>query len=125
MFIPLAGGTLISTMCSPWVNQHYLKIAKQHGGHPPPETRLIPMMLSCWTLPIGMFINAWTSYPRLTWVGPCLAGIPIGIGFVFLYNSLNNYIVDSYQHVAASALAAKTLFRSIWGGCTVLFTIQM
>jgi hypothetical protein len=33
--------------------------------------------------------------------------------------------VDTYQHQAASALAAKTFLRSIWGAGCVLFTIQM
>ena len=33
--------------------------------------------------------------------------------------------VYTYQHQAASALAAKTFLRSIWGACVVLFTIQM
>lgn len=42
-----------------------------------------------------------------------------------LYNPANNYIVDSYQHYAASGLAAKTFVRSIWGACVPLFTIQM
>jgi hypothetical protein len=125
MFIPIAGGTMLSLICSPIINKHYLSISARHNGHPPAEARLIPMMVTCWTIPIGMFISAWTSYPDLSWAGPCLAGFPIGVGFVFLYNSVNNYLVDSYQHIAASALAAKTLIRSIWGACTVLFTIQM
>lgn len=34
-------------------------------------------------------------------------------------------IVDTYQHQAASALAAKTFLRSMWGASTVLFTEQM
>jgi hypothetical protein len=33
--------------------------------------------------------------------------------------------VDTYQHQAASALAAKTFLRSMWGASTVLFTEQM
>ena len=33
--------------------------------------------------------------------------------------------MDTYQHQAASALAAKTFIRSIWGAATVLFTEQM
>jgi hypothetical protein len=33
--------------------------------------------------------------------------------------------VDTYQHQAASALAAKTFIRSLWGASTVLFTEQM
>jgi multidrug resistance protein len=126
MFIPIAVGVVLSAVCAPLVNKHYLKIcASCPNGKPPAEARLIPMMLSCWLIPIGLFIFAWTSYPRLSWWGPAMGGFPVGFGFIFLYNSANNYLVDTYQHQAASALAAKTFLRSIWGACTVLFTIQM
>ncbi|MCJ1389125.1 Synaptic vesicle transporter SVOP [Xylographa bjoerkii] len=125
MFIPLAVGVVCSSACAPIVNRHYLNLHREHGGKPPPETRLVPMMYACWFIPIGLFVFAWTSFPRLSWVGPCLGGFPVGFGFIFLYNSANNYIVDSYQHQAASALAAKTFLRSMWGACVVLFTIQM
>ncbi|KAK9465930.1 major facilitator superfamily domain-containing protein [Lipomyces arxii] len=125
MFIPIAVGVLVSAFIAPFVNRHYLKMVDKHNGRPPAEVRLIPMMVACWLLPVGMFIFAWTSYPRLIWVGPCLAGFPCGLGFCLLYNSANNYLVDSYQHHAASALAAKTCLRSFWGAAVPLFTIQM
>ncbi|RAL16787.1 MFS transporter [Aspergillus homomorphus CBS 101889] len=125
MFIPLAIGVLMSAACAPFVNKHYLSLYKQYGGKPPAEARLIPMMFSCWLVPIGLFIFAWTSYPSLHWIGPAIGGWPVGFGFIFLYNSANNYLVDTYQHQAASALAAKTFLRSIWGASTVLFTEQM
>ncbi|KAK6087437.1 major facilitator superfamily transporter [Seiridium cupressi] len=125
MFIPVAVGVILSALCSPLVNKHYLTLVKKHNGKPPAECRLIPMMFSCWFIPIGLFIFAWTSYTDLIWVGPALGGFPVGFGFIFLYNSANNYLVDSYQHLAASALAAKTCIRSFWGAAVVLFTIQM
>lgn len=125
MFIPIAIGVLLSAGCAPLVNKHYKKLCDKHGGIPPPEARLIPMMISCWFIPLGLFIFAWTSYPRVHWIGPCIGGFPIGFGFIFLYNSANNYLVDSYQHQAASALAAKTCLRSFWGAAVVLFTEQM
>lgn len=126
MFIPLAVGVLGSAACAPIVNKHYLSLVKKHNGNPPPEARLVPMMISCWFIPIGLFIFAWSSYPHLSWAGPAIGGgFPVGFGFIFLYNSANNYLVDSYQHQAASALAAKTCIRSFWGASTVLFTIQM
>ncbi|KAI2629115.1 MFS general substrate transporter [Hypomontagnella submonticulosa] len=125
MFIPLAVGVVCSAVCAPLVNNHYRKLIAKHNGLPPPELRLIPMMASCWFIPMGLFIFAWTSYPRLIWVGPALGGFPIGFGFIFLYNSANNYLVDAYQHQAASALAAKTCIRSFWGAGVVLFTEQM
>jgi multidrug resistance protein len=126
MFIPLSIGVVLSAVLSPLVNNQYLSIcARYPNGKPPPEARLIPMMWSCWLVPVGLFIFGWTSYPRLSWWGPAMGGFPVGFGFIFLYNSANNYLVDTYQHQAASALAAKTFLRSIWGACVVLFTIQM
>lgn len=125
MFIPIAVGVVCSAACSPLVNKHYLTLVRRHNGKPPAEARLIPMMISCWFIPIGMVIFAWTSYPHLSWAGPALGGFPVGFGFIFLYNSMNNYLVDSYVHLAASALAAKTFLRSLWGAGCVLFTIQM
>jgi hypothetical protein len=38
---------------------------------------------------------------------------------------LTSYPVDTYQSQAASALAAKTFLRSMWGAAVVLFTTQM
>ena len=61
MFIPVAVGVVASACCSPFINVHYLTLVKKHNGHPPAETRLIPMMFSCWFIPIGLFIFAWTS----------------------------------------------------------------
>ena len=83
------------------------------------------MMVSCWLMPIGLFIFAWTSYPHLSWVGPCIAGFPVGFGFIFLYNAANNYLVDCYQHQAASALAAKVCLRAFFGAGVILFTTHM
>jgi MFS family permease len=125
MFIPLAIGVVMSAACSPFVNKHYLSLYTKYSGKPPAEVRLIPMMFSCWFIPIGLFIFAWTSYPSIHWIGPAIGGWPVGFGFIFLYNSANNYLVDTYQHQAASALAAKTFIRSLWGAATVLFTEQM
>lgn len=128
MFIPIMIGVLTATAFSPFINNDYIRRATpyvERGELPPAELRLIPMMAGCWLVPIGLFIYAWTSYPTIHWIGPCISGFPIGIGFIVIYNSANNYIVDSYQHLAASALAAKTCIRSYWGAVVPLFTIQM
>lgn len=92
MFLPLAIGVICSSICSPLVNKHYLKIAAEYNGRPPAEMRLIPMMMSCWFIPLGLFIFAWTSYPTIHWIGPTMGGFPVGFGFIFLYNSCNNYL---------------------------------
>lgn len=87
MFIPIAIGVLLSACCAPMVNKHYLHLCQKHGGKPPAEARLIPMMISCWFVPTGLFIFAWTSDPSLHWIGPAVGGFPVGFGFLFLYNA--------------------------------------
>ncbi|KAK9235303.1 major facilitator superfamily domain-containing protein, partial [Lipomyces kononenkoae] len=89
MFIPIAVGVIVSALIAPFVNRHYVRMVAKYNGRPPAEVRLIPMMFACWATPIGLFIFAWTSYSRLSWVGPCLAGFPCGLGFCLLYNSAN------------------------------------
>jgi hypothetical protein len=126
MFIPLALGVVLSAALSPLVNKHYLSlVAKAPNNKPPAEARLIPMMFSCFAIPAGLFIFAWTSFKDISYWGPMMGGFLVGFGFIFLYNSANNYLVDTYQHQAASALAAKTCIRSFWGASVVLFTNQM
>ena len=128
MFIPIGVGVIIATIAAPYFNKDYNRRAQKYrdrGELPPAELRLIPMMVSCWFVPAGLFAFAWSSYPSVSWAGPCFSGLAAGFGFCCLYNPANNYIVDSYQHYAASALAAKTFVRSIWGACVPLFTIQM
>jgi hypothetical protein len=88
MFIPIAVGVLLSAACSPLVNKHYLSLVHKHGGKPPAEVRLIPMMASCWFIPIGLFIFAWTSYPNISWAGPAMGGFPVGFGFIVSFVKL-------------------------------------
>lgn len=92
MFIPLAIGVVMSAFFSPLINIHYLWMCRRCPGKPPAEYRLVPMMFSCWFIPIGLFIFGWTSYPWIHWFGPAIGGWPVGFGFIFLYNSANNYL---------------------------------
>lgn len=95
MFIPLAIGVIMSAMCAPFVNKDYMrrvKKAQAAGERIRPEARMVPMMFSCWFITIGMFIFAWSSYPELSWAGPAMGGWCVGFGFIFLYNSANNYL---------------------------------
>ncbi|OQO00664.1 hypothetical protein B0A48_13154 [Cryoendolithus antarcticus] len=90
MFIPIAIGMLGGVSITPLINRHYLSMRAKIKGPVPPELRLVPMILSAPLIPVGMFVFAWTSYPHLSWAGPALAGLPLGFGFVILYNAFLN-----------------------------------
>jgi hypothetical protein len=82
-------------------------------------------MLGAAALPIGLFWFAWTNAPEIHFMACVSAGTLFGFGMVLLYMSLTNYIVDSYQGYAASALAASTVLRSIAGAVFPLFTADL
>lgn len=46
---------------------------------------------------------------------PMSAGLPFGVGFVLVFVALINYLADAYEIFAASAMAATSCSRSIFG----------
>lgn len=90
-----------------------------------PEERLVVAKLGAIALPIGIFIFAWTSYPWLPWIASVIGGAPFGFGMVLVFLSVTNYLVDAYTIYAASALAANSVLRSLFGAAFPLFTKQM
>ena len=61
--------------------------------------------------PIVLFILGATSFERISLVGVASSGIALGCGVVLCYYSVKNYIFDSYQKYAVSALAARVFLR--------------
>lgn len=115
-------------------NGRYVRIMKKEG-RPIPEERLIPMMIGATSLPIGLFIWAWTSSPDISPWGQIIAGAPIGmgelalsctariskqitdkyIGILLIFLQGLNYIIDVYMMNANSAIAGNTFVRSLVG----------
>ncbi|KAK9324134.1 major facilitator superfamily domain-containing protein [Lipomyces orientalis] len=123
MFIPILIGALFALVTTPLLEKMYTKTISRHA--PTPEDRLIGSMIGAPFVPIALFILGATSYKHIIWVGPSSAGLAFGYGMVLIYFSVNNYIIDSYEKCAASALAAKVFTRSAGGAAFPLFTTQM
>lgn len=66
-----------------------------------------------------------TSYPDVHWMAPVAAGVPFGLGMALVFNSIFNYLIDSYTIYAASVLASNAVLRSMFGAAFPLFTKQM
>ncbi|EHK21769.1 uncharacterized protein TRIVIDRAFT_191922 [Trichoderma virens Gv29-8] len=108
--LPFLGGSvglLCAAAFSFWTNKKYKEIAKMKGGIVPPETRLIP------------------ASPSIHWVSSVLANVPFGFGLLVVFSSITNYLIDSYLIFAASAIAANTVLRSLFGAAFPLFTPYM
>lgn len=123
MFIPILIGASFALVATPFIERQFRGICRRRD--PTPEDRLIGALIGAPLIPISLFILGATSYKGIIWVGPASAGIPFGFGMVLCYYSVNNYIIDSYQKFAASALAAKVFLRSGGGAAFPLFVTQM
>ncbi|KXG51270.1 Major facilitator superfamily domain, general substrate transporter [Penicillium griseofulvum] len=123
MFIPILIGAGFALVVTPVIEGKFRKICSLRS--PTPEDRLHAALLGAPFIPIAFFILGATSYKHIIWVGPASSGIAFGFGMVLCYYAVNNYIIDSYQKYAASALAAKVFLRSGGGAAFPLFTTQM
>ncbi|KKA31073.1 hypothetical protein TD95_005441 [Thielaviopsis punctulata] len=92
----------------------YNKASAQHGGKAVPEKRLPPMMLGSFLFAGGLFVTGWTGGDAsIHWFVPCFGLVMLGTGFFTIFQAALNYLVDTFQQYAASAVAATTFLRSV------------
>ncbi|KAL2411326.1 Efflux pump bik6 [Exophiala dermatitidis] len=89
---------------------------RKSGGKVCPELRLPPMMLGSFLFSGGLFLAGWTADPKYHWIAPVIGLSMAGIGFFTIFQAALNYLVDTFQRYAASAIAANTFLRSCFAG---------
>lgn len=78
--LPVAVGTLIGVFINWIICRKQFATTNRAQRTPPPEARLIPMIVGAWALPIGLLVFGWTSTPRIFFVPELMAGVPTGVG---------------------------------------------
>ncbi|KAF2430954.1 MFS general substrate transporter [Tothia fuscella] len=61
------------------------------------------------------FWLGWSAKEGIHWIVPVLSGVSFGIGYLLIFMALLNYLVDAYKIFAASAMAAASTSRSLFG----------
>ncbi|KAF1953411.1 major facilitator superfamily [Byssothecium circinans] len=104
----------------------YQRKLAANNDMPIPEWRLPEVIVGGVCFAIGIFWFGWTGYTEsIHWIVPTLSGILIGFGLLSIFLQALNYLVDAYLMFAASAIAANTFLRSIFGAVFPLFAQQM
>ncbi|RDA92768.1 hypothetical protein CP533_0816, partial [Ophiocordyceps camponoti-saundersi (nom. inval.)] len=124
-FCGIAVGMAVALAGSLYDDKRFRKVVVRFHGTPPPEARLPPALVGSILLPIGLFWFAWTNGPTVHWVLPIIGSAFFASGIVLVFLSLMNYLIDSYVVFAASALAANSVLRSLFGAIFPLFTTYM
>ncbi|KAL3419054.1 cycloheximide resistance protein [Phlyctema vagabunda] len=106
----------------PRIDTIYNALTRKHNGEGKPEYRLPLANIGSVLIPISLFWFAWAVQFKLHWAISIISTFFYGIGQVAIFNSVQNYYIDSFEKYAASAIAAGALFRSVVGGVVPMFT---
>lgn len=137
-YLGLAMGMIFGVVLFSALSDKILK-KQAKGGEMKPEYRLPLMVYLMPVMPIGFFWYGWSAHERVHWIVPILGTLFIGIGSLFVIVSVSaadfrsrasstiyasngsaqmpaqTYLVDAFGPYAASALAANTILRSLFG----------
>lgn len=126
--LPLIGwflGSVVGCVCNIWWGNKYAKYIRCHGNKPNPEERLPIMMMTGWLMPAGIFAFGWSNTERIPWIVSCIFIVVASAGFLSIFQNCLNYLVDSFPRYSASAIAANTFLRSVFGAIFPLFAKQL
>ena len=74
---------------------------------------------------IDYISSGWTSYPSISVWSSLGASVLIGFSNLCIYLSCYQYVIESYEIYAASALGSVTVIRYIASGIMVVVAIPM
>jgi hypothetical protein len=125
---PSVGFSATAAIVVPQIDRVYHRLrVKHHGkeGQGVPEYRLPLASVGAVFLPISLFWFGWTIQAGLSWPIPLAATLLFGASQVSIFNTTQNYYIDSFEQFAASALAAGAFLRSMFGGQIPLYVSSL
>ena len=90
-----------------------------------PEARLWFSMAGAPSLAAGLFWMGWTSFESIGPWPPLAASVMVGFGMLAIYISAIQYLIDTFEMHAASALVGGTFFRYIIAGAMVVVSVPL
>jgi MFS family permease len=108
--------------------EHIFEKASRKGKLWTTKTEFRSLPMACVggpCLTISLFWLGWSANKSVPWILPVLPGLFFGFGYQIIFISLLTYVTDAYTIHSASALAASTILRSIFGALLPLAASPM
>ena len=113
-YLGLGAGFLIGLLAN-GLTSDYIAEKEAKGGEIKPESRLAPLLIGALLVPAGLIWYGWTAEYQVHWIVPIIGTSLIGIGVNLIWIPVQSYLIDAFTIYAASAIAANTVVRSIFG----------
>lgn len=115
VYLGLGLGMLISLIFCIFLGDRLMTNGKTNRSGKP-ERRLLPMIWFSLFLPFGFVWYGWSADQAAPWIITILGTLLIGIGSMMILIPVQSYLVDAFDcEAAASAIAAATIVRSLFG----------
>ncbi|OBT41552.1 hypothetical protein VE00_08650 [Pseudogymnoascus sp. WSF 3629] len=124
-FLAVTVALAISMPLYCWYWYSVIEPRVQLQGFGPPEDRLVPALLASWTVPIGLFIFAWSTRYTIHWIVSVIGVCLTMIGTYTIMQCIFLYLPFTYPNYAASLFAANDFARSAFAAGCVLFSQPM
>jgi DHA1 family multidrug resistance protein-like MFS transporter len=125
-FLGMVTGQLIAGVAVLLTQPWYQRKLAANNGVPIPEWRLPIVIAGGVSFTGGIFWFGWSGYRSdIHWIVPAASGILSGFGLLTIFLQSLNYLVDAYLMFAASAIAANTFLRSLFGAAFPLFATYL
>jgi MFS family permease len=114
-YLGLGIGSLIGQYTLDLFMERHKKKRLAKNAELQPEDQLPPLIVAGLMLSIGLFWYGWSMEYKANWIVPILGTAMCGIGITYFFITIQTYLVQAYTIYAASALAANTLVRCVFG----------
>ncbi|GMM37976.1 hypothetical protein DASC09_053010 [Saccharomycopsis crataegensis] len=122
MFVTMGIGFLLGiALWTPSIDFFVNRSLKANNGKLKPEYKLKLLWLGGIIAPAGMLGFGWCVDKHVHWIVPSIFAAIFAFGTVNVFQIINNYLIDMDPAFSASAVAAATVFRSIFGFTFPLF----
>lgn len=90
-----------------------------------PEFRMPLVIVVSTFVPLGLLTYGWSAQKQTFWIVPNIGAFIFAIGTIAAFQNVTAYLVDTYMRYAASAVAAVTVLRSLFGFAFPIFAPAM
>lgn len=114
-YLGLGIGSLVGQYTLDLFMKRHMKKQLAKNGKLQPEDQLPPLVAAGFLLSIGLFWYGWAVEYKIHWIVPIIGTAACGTGITFTFIAVQTYLVETYTIYAASALAANTVVRCVFG----------